>query len=151
TGIFANDISMSRRSLGASSTPTDPGFSSSRFVAVLALYWVTESIWQRGLSLFVPLIAEKEAAVTPSGLEWRSNAAQRQVTILQSGRAAASWDFGKTSIFPPSRQGRSLALQPKLTVGAVDDRLEYEADRVAEQVTPGAGQEYSVASGASRA
>ena len=53
-------------------------------------------------------------------------------------RAAArpSWDFSKISIFPPNQQASSapLRLQAKLAIGAVNDPLEREADRVADQV-----------------
>jgi Domain of unknown function (DUF4157) len=46
------------------------------------------------------------------------------------------WDFSRIPIFPPSQQLSSgpLRLQPKLAVVAVNDPLEHEADRVAEQV-----------------
>jgi len=57
-----------------------------------------------------------------------------------------SWDFSRIPIFPPdgapSTQSRPLfnllpvrgVLQPKLAIGEVNDPLEREADRVAEQV-----------------
>ena len=52
-----------------------------------------------------------------------------------------AWDFGKIPLFPPDRTSRSQAsyplpgiIQPKLTIGAVNDPLEHEADRVADQV-----------------
>lgn len=46
------------------------------------------------------------------------------------------WEFGKLSIFPPGERELSPppALQRKLAIGATDDPLENEADRVAEQV-----------------
>jgi hypothetical protein len=58
----------------------------------------------------------------------------------------ASWDFSKIPLFPPDRANRpqvpssitapplSGAIQAKLKVGSVDDPLEYEADRIADQV-----------------
>lgn len=58
----------------------------------------------------------------------------------------ASCDFSKIPVFPPDRpNGRQPAflgtapplpnvIQPRLIVGAVDDPLEHEADRVADQV-----------------
>jgi Domain of unknown function (DUF4157) len=52
-----------------------------------------------------------------------------------------AWDFGKIPLFPPDRTSRSQTsypspgiIQRKLTVGAVNDPLEHEADRVADQV-----------------
>jgi predicted nucleic acid-binding protein len=52
-----------------------------------------------------------------------------------------AWDFGKIPLFPPDRTSRSQAsyplpgiIQRKLTMGAVNDPLEHEADRVADQV-----------------
>jgi outer membrane protein OmpA-like peptidoglycan-associated protein len=55
---------------------------------------------------------------------------------------AGSWDFGKIAIFPPGRTGPAHpaaphpggVIQRKLAVGRVDDPLEHEADRVADQV-----------------
>jgi anti-sigma factor RsiW len=51
-----------------------------------------------------------------------------------------AWDFGKI-LFPPDPTSRPQAssqlpgiIQPKLVVGAVNDPLEHEADRVADQV-----------------
>ena len=58
----------------------------------------------------------------------------------------ASWDFSKIPVFAPDRANRpqvrsSLSaprlpgiIQPKLVVGEVNDPLEYEANRVADQV-----------------
>ncbi|MDQ6867026.1 MAG: DUF4157 domain-containing protein [Pseudomonadota bacterium] len=50
--------------------------------------------------------------------------------------AVPSWDFGKISIFPPSPQPslNPLGLQPKLAIGAINDPIEHEADRIADQV-----------------
>ena len=52
-----------------------------------------------------------------------------------------AWDFGKIPLFPPDQTSRSQAsypspgmIQRKLAVGAVNDPLEHEADRVADQV-----------------
>jgi Domain of unknown function (DUF4157) len=61
-------------------------------------------------------------------------------------RRGLSWDFSKIPVFPPERAsqvqpslssptaGFTGVIQAKLQVGAVDDPLEHEADRVAEQV-----------------
>jgi hypothetical protein len=59
----------------------------------------------------------------------------------------ASWDFSKVPVFPPGRTDQSrarspltaapplaAAIQAKLAIGRVDDPLEHEADRVADQV-----------------
>jgi hypothetical protein len=45
---------------------------------------------------------------------------------------SALWDFGKIPILSPLPAGP--VIQPKLTIGAVDDPLEREADAAAEQV-----------------
>ena len=62
------------------------------------------------------------------------------LTDLPAPRHLA-WDFGKIPLFPPDRTSRTKAshplpgiIQPKLVVGAVNDPLEHEADRVADQV-----------------
>jgi hypothetical protein len=58
---------------------------------------------------------------------------------------AAAWDFSRIPLFAPERRaapaGHPFAvspaariIQPKLAVGAVDDPLEHEADRIADQV-----------------
>jgi hypothetical protein len=70
----------------------------------------------------------------------------------QSATPGVSFDFMKIPLFPPSRVNRphasSLAaepplpcsIQPKLAIGQVDDALEHEANRVADQVMlPAAG------------
>ena len=52
----------------------------------------------------------------------------------------ASWDFSKIPVFPPDQSNRPQApstsegSQPKLAIGRIDDPLEHEADRVADQV-----------------
>jgi hypothetical protein len=58
--------------------------------------------------------------------------------------AAPSWDFSKIPVFSPGHAGRlqmpspfpapRLPIQAKLEVGAVNDPLEHEADRVADRV-----------------
>ena len=67
-------------------------------------------------------------------------------TALSGKRGGLFWDFSKIPVFSLERVGRSQApfsppterfpniIQAKLEVGAVDDPLEREADRVAEQV-----------------
>jgi hypothetical protein len=49
-----------------------------------------------------------------------------------------SWDFSKIPLFAPDRpsgpEARATLLQRKLAVGLVNDPLDHEADRVAEQV-----------------
>ena len=65
---------------------------------------------------------------------------REDLTDLAAPRHPA-WDFGKIPLFPPDQTRRSQAsypspgmIQRKLTVGAVNDPLEHEADRVADQV-----------------
>ena len=54
------------------------------------------------------------------------------------GGRRPSWDFSKIAVFGPDRpiqhQTPSPPIQPKLIIGQVNDPLEYEADRVADQV-----------------
>jgi hypothetical protein len=63
-----------------------------------------------------------------------------------------AWDFGKIPLFPPDQASRSQAsyplpgiIQRKLVVGAVNDPLEHEADRVADQVMRMPAPDVSVA------
>ena len=65
---------------------------------------------------------------------------REDLTDLAASRRIA-WDFGKIPLFPPDPASRARAsyplpgiIQRKLTVGAVNDPLEHEADRVADQV-----------------
>ena len=68
-----------------------------------------------------------------------------QTTASAAGQGTAlSWDFSKIPVHPPGSAGRPqtparfpaprLPIQAKLKVGAVDDPLEHEADRVADHV-----------------
>jgi hypothetical protein len=59
----------------------------------------------------------------------------------RSATSGLSWGFSKIPLFPTERASRSQAsssrsgiIQPKLAIGPVDDPLEHEADRVADQV-----------------
>jgi hypothetical protein len=62
------------------------------------------------------------------------------------GQTGLSWDFGKISIFPPIQQvSEPRRLQRKLTIGAVNDPLEHEADRVADQVMRAPHRNLSIA------
>jgi outer membrane protein OmpA-like peptidoglycan-associated protein len=53
----------------------------------------------------------------------------------------ASWDFARIPIDPPERRE---TVQPKLEIGAVDDPLEHEADRVADRVLRATSAKVSV-------
>ncbi|MGH6847722.1 MAG: DUF4157 domain-containing protein [Methylocella sp.] len=63
---------------------------------------------------------------------------------LKNGPPVFTWDFSKIPLFPPVQTGGfqpppgfsapRLRIQAKLKVGAVNDPLEQEADRVADQV-----------------
>ncbi|MDQ6868146.1 MAG: DUF4157 domain-containing protein [Pseudomonadota bacterium] len=82
---------------------------------------------------------------------WAHSRQPEQETGPASTRAGATppddaWDFSKIPLFPPERMGGVQPLSPapaprlpgpiqaKLKVGAVNDPLEHEADRVADQV-----------------
>ena len=69
----------------------------------------------------------------------------RQVPLREG--PGPSWDFSKIAIFPPSQQRSPtpLRLQAKLAIGAVNDPLEREADRVADQVMRMPAPELSLA------
>jgi hypothetical protein len=65
---------------------------------------------------------------------------RENLTDLAAPRHLA-WDFSKIPLFPPDQTSRSQAsyplpgiIQPKLSVGAVNNPLEHEADCVADQV-----------------
>jgi hypothetical protein len=70
----------------------------------------------------------------------------REDMVAQEEPRGVSWDFSKIPIYPPDRANRLEArssfstpplpgiIQPKLAIGEVNDPLEHEADRVADQV-----------------
>jgi Domain of unknown function (DUF4157) len=72
---------------------------------------------------------------------------------------SVSWDFSKVPIFPPDRANSQQAsppltaphpsslIQPKLAIGRVDDPLEHEADRTADQIMRMPAPEVSVSAG----
>jgi hypothetical protein len=80
--------------------------------------------------------------VTRNELGAQEKEADSAHTVAQE--AAPSWDFSKIPVFSPGRAERfqmpplfpapRLPIQAKLKVGAVNDPLEHEADRVADQV-----------------
>jgi len=122
--------------------------------------------------MFAPLTTKaqpKAVATTTIGRAPRPGVGKQARLWLSAGRAhnsatesvndsgpEASWDFSKIPVFPSGRverlqmppSGTALRLgriQAKLKVGAVDDPLEHEADRVAEQIISMSAPEVSVA------
>jgi hypothetical protein len=61
-------------------------------------------------------------------------------------RVLPSWNFSKISIFPQQLSFGPLRLQAKLAIGAVNDPLEQEADRIANQLMRMPAPELSIAS-----
>jgi hypothetical protein len=67
-------------------------------------------------------------------------------TVTAGATQGVSWNFSQIPLFPPDQANRleepfpfeaprlPIAIQPKLIVGQANDPLEYEADRVADQV-----------------
>jgi Domain of unknown function (DUF4157) len=85
--------------------------------------------------MFAPQVSKpqpKRASPPPR----RSAAALASRTALAAPRVAGR-DFSGVPVFARERSG--LTAQPKLSIGAIDDPLEHEADRVADQVTRKAG------------
>jgi hypothetical protein len=61
----------------------------------------------------------------------------RQLSPPQDERTSgdrAAWNFDAITMFPPATPALPGVLQTKLAIGAVNDPLEHEADRVADQV-----------------
>jgi len=86
-------------------------------------------------------VPQRHADVSRKRVPVQENADAGHIT----GATAASWDFGNISVFPSS--GRPVPIQTKLKLGAVNDPLEHEADRVAEQMmgSPAASMSVSTA------
>jgi hypothetical protein len=103
--------------------------------------------------MFAPLLAKpnpKTKSVEPQhatvAAQRASQSAVHQLQTGVTGRAAVpSWDFSNIPIFFSGRERLHITprvpapclpgpIQAKLKVGAVDDPLEHEADRIADQV-----------------
>ena len=93
------------------------------------------------------LLAQRISNLSRSDLEEHDGRLADSTSLTARGATSgASWDFSKISVFPPERANRTQpssrtaaaplpgAIQAKLAVGSVDDPLEHEADRVADQV-----------------
>jgi hypothetical protein len=108
--------------------------------AVSQTHWLQQSI---GNQAMLRLLAQRATATrNVPGTHEKENDAAR----MAAQAAAPSWDFSKIPIFSPGRAERFQTpphlpaprlpspIQAKLKIGAVDDPLEHEADRVADQV-----------------
>ena len=97
--------------------------------------------------MFTPRIAKPKSQRPAVAARRPGEAAATRVHLLQRtiGREAApSWDFSKIPVFSRGSEERlqlspllpapRFPIQAKLKIGAVNDPLEHEADRVAEQV-----------------
>src|SRR5215469_3403043 len=80
---------------------------------------------------------QDRAGHNPTGRACGGQMIAPEVSRTSSG---AAWDFSKIRVFPadwvPSHDRDALPeiIQPKLAIGRVDDPLELEADRIADQV-----------------
>jgi hypothetical protein len=98
---------------------------------------------------------EQRASLT--GNKPGAHAQEADATAAREAAPWPSWDFSKISVFPPGRTNQPQdpflfggprlphPIQAKLKVGAVDDPLEHEADRVADQVMRMPAPEVSIA------
>jgi hypothetical protein len=75
--------------------------------------------------MFARKVAEAKSADNATGTPQRLTRPVRQFDA--SMQRDVAWDFNKIPLLPPDR------VKPKLKVGAVDDPLEREADRGADQ------------------
>jgi Domain of unknown function (DUF4157) len=95
------------------------------------------------------MLAEQRATSLPGnkGLRRREQGVDSSSQTDREATPGLSWDFSAIPIFSPDQatqteppaplRARPLpgVLQPKLSIGRVNDPLEHEADRVADQVT----------------
>src|SRR4051812_33912126 len=102
---------------------------------------------QRAIGNQARLLAGQTSSLTESerGGNHDKDAASENTTARETLRGT-SWEFSKIPLFPPDRANQSRArsslsarlllgfIQPKLAVGGVNDPLEHEADRVADEV-----------------
>src|SRR5712692_5576242 len=142
--MFAPRVAKSQTKAAASPTnklsPQRPALAARRFGddAVDRAHVLQRSIGNRAtLRLLAP------RATSLAGNEPHDRNEQEVGPTSLTARGATpgvSWDFSKIPRYPPERGCRSQAsslpgiIQPKLVVGAIDDPLEREADRVADQV-----------------
>ena len=108
--------------------------------------------------MFAPLVARAQKAVANpiSGMAPQRSRpfGDNTAANLTNGEKprGVSWDLSKIAVFPPDPADAPAptvarlpgVIQPKLVVGQVDDPLEHEADRVAEQVMRDPGQAVSL-------
>jgi HEAT repeat protein len=84
------------------------------------------------------LASERQNLPGGTPADGHTQAADPERTASPEGARRASWDFSKIPLFAPDRPSRSKPppplLQRKLTIGQVNDPLEHEADRVADQM-----------------
>lgn len=95
--------------------------------------------------MFAPKVA-KQTKAAKSSTRKSEHKADPANPAARNAIPGLSWDFGKIPLFPPgqdkqphvsspaARHPWSGIIQPKLAIGKVDDPLEHEADRVADQV-----------------
>jgi len=85
-----------------------------------------------------PAYASKPHLTVGSLADCQSQAADSDRVGSRASVPSPSWDFSKVPLFasdrPSGPEARPTLLQRKLAVGQVNDPLEHEADRVAEQV-----------------
>lgn len=104
------------------------------------------------------LLSQRTSSLTDNqpGGDHEQEADLENMTAQEATRGVA-WDFSKIPIFPPNQLSGPQTpspfsapplpsiMQPKLVVGEVNDPLEHEADRVADQVLRTSDPEHSIA------
>jgi hypothetical protein len=104
--------------------------------------------------VFAPPIKTAEAAIVSEmrAYEPPQLIQRRRGTGVVGGGTTRSlaWDFSKTPVFPTDGARQPSIVQRKLKIGKVDDPLEYEADRIADQIMEAPTTEPSIGSSPSQ-
>src|SRR5882724_5394182 len=107
--------------------------------------------------MFAPPVAKPQAMQRQRSTVVAQRASQSAINQAAAHAAAPFWDFSKIPVLSPDCAERFQTpapfpapclpgpIQAKLKIGAVDDPLEHEADRAADQVMRMPGPEFSVA------
>src|ERR1700731_1148557 len=113
---------------------------------------------RRNGSLAAPRFLSQRSS-SPEGQRPGNASVPETEPLDRAAMPGMTWDFSKTPVLPPERTNRSQefssrsgvaprgVVQPKLVVGAVNDPLEQEADRIADQMMRAPISEHVVIAG----
>ena len=92
-----------------------------------------------------------ESLTGSTSADHQTQKTDRGQVARSEGAPSVSWEFSKTPTFAPNHPSQhqtfSPLIQPKLTIGEVNDPLEHEADHIANKVLRMPAPEFSITAG----